>query len=196
MSRETSADRLVREYLERVRQALRSLPRRQRSQVFDDVREHIREARAHLASDDVRGVQEILAQMGEPEALLSEAGWATEGRGGYEPWVPWLLLLGGFLAGLGWVVGVVGLWLSPRWRVTDKVLGTVVLPGGLAGLFLLGALPGRTTVCSNAGPVGTPLHCSATGYSLPWPLGLAVLVAALAAEVLVTRRLWRHLEGA
>lgn len=194
MARDTSADRLVRQYLSRVRRVLSRLPRSQRRQLLEDVTEHIREARARLAPDDVEGVQELLARMGDPEALMGEAGVTLDGGFEYERWVPWLLLLGGLLAGLGWILGVVGLWLSPRWRWSDKVLGTLVLPGGLAGLFILGALPGRTTVCSNAGPVGTPLHCSSTGYSLPWPLGLAVLVAGLAVEGWVTWRLWRRIQ--
>jgi hypothetical protein len=42
-----------------------------------------------------------------------------------------LLLFGGFLAGIGWLAGVVLLWMSPRWQTGDKALGTAVWPGGL-----------------------------------------------------------------
>jgi hypothetical protein len=43
-----------------------------------------------------------------------------------------LLPIGGvILPVIGWIVGVVLLWLSPRWSRGDKVIGTLVLPGGL-----------------------------------------------------------------
>ena len=68
-----------------------------------------------------------------------------------------LLLLGGvfFLVGggfflVGWVVGCVLLWASPRWRWTDKLLGTLVWPGGLAAVAFLvfGELAGDYEVCN------------------------------------------------
>jgi hypothetical protein len=40
-----------------------------------------------------------------------------------------LLLFGGFLALIGWLVGLVLLWSSPRWTVVDKLVETLVLPG-------------------------------------------------------------------
>jgi hypothetical protein len=42
------------------------------------------------------------------------------------------LLLGGVLVfGLGWFAGVALLWTSPTWRAREKVLATLVVPGGL-----------------------------------------------------------------
>ena len=42
------------------------------------------------------------------------------------------LLLGGILIlGLGWFAGLALLWTSPTWRTRDKVLATLVVPGGL-----------------------------------------------------------------
>ena len=42
-----------------------------------------------------------------------------------------LLAIGAFFVGLGWVVGVVLLWRSRVWSVTDKLIGTLLWPGGL-----------------------------------------------------------------
>lgn len=53
-------------------------------------------------------------------------------RGAHETIAITLLLVGGFLAGVGWLVGVVLLWLSDVWSLRDKLLGTLVVPGGLA----------------------------------------------------------------
>jgi hypothetical protein len=33
---------------------------------------------------------------------------------------------------VGWVIGVVLLWLSPTWTAREKLIGTFVVPGGLA----------------------------------------------------------------
>jgi zinc transporter ZupT len=42
-----------------------------------------------------------------------------------------LLAIGAFLAGIGWVVGAVLLWRSRVWSVTDKLIGTLLWPGGI-----------------------------------------------------------------
>ena len=57
---------------------------------------------------------------------------APAGRGWVETVAIVLLLVGGFLGGVGWLAGVVLLWLSDRWSTGDKLIGTFVLPGGLA----------------------------------------------------------------
>jgi hypothetical protein len=47
-----------------------------------------------------------------------------------------LLMLGAFFVGIGWVVGVVALWRSRVWSVPEKLIGTLLWPGGLVtGLF-------------------------------------------------------------
>jgi hypothetical protein len=70
-----------------------------------------------------------------------------------KPVIAWLMF-GGFLFGIGWLVGVVRLWDSRTWNVGEKLLGTFVVPFGLAGsLFLAQLLAGRT---SETGPCTTP----------------------------------------
>ena len=48
-----------------------------------------------------------------------------------EPIAIVLLLIGIMLFAVGWLVGVILLWSSPIWRLRDKFLGTLVVPGGL-----------------------------------------------------------------
>lgn len=71
-----------------------------------------------------------------------------------------LLLAGGFLFGLGWLVGLLLLWNSPRWSPRDKLLGTFALPGGYAGVLYLLMWP--------------------SGFSLPAWIGMPVLFLLLA----------------
>jgi hypothetical protein len=42
-----------------------------------------------------------------------------------------LLAIGAFFVGIGWVVGAVLLWRSRVWSVTDKLIGTLLWPGGI-----------------------------------------------------------------
>src|SRR4051794_3805379 len=46
-----------------------------------------------------------------------------------------MLTFGSLLVGIGWLVGVGLLWSSDRWRVSEKVLGTLVWPFGYAGVL-------------------------------------------------------------
>jgi len=68
-----------------------------------------------------------------------------------EPLTIPLLLVGIMAGGVGWFVGVVMLWSSPIWRTRDKVLGTLLIPGGLP-YGLLMALFGLPVVNWNPGP--------------------------------------------
>ena len=57
---------------------------------------------------------------------------AVARRGWVETVAIVLLLVGGFVGGFGWLIGVVVFWLSEPWTTFDKLLGTLVVPGGLA----------------------------------------------------------------
>src|SRR3954468_14842284 len=48
-----------------------------------------------------------------------------------------LLAIGAFFIGIGWVVGAVLLWRSRVWSVPDKLIGTLLWPGGLVTGFVL-----------------------------------------------------------
>jgi hypothetical protein len=93
-----------------------------------------------------------------------------------------LLLLGGFMAGIGWVVGAVLLWTSTRWTRAEKLIGTVVLPGGIGGGLFLLMLPtaGSSTNCSELGQCVT-VH---TGWDPPGWLSASMLLAVVLAPAI------------
>jgi hypothetical protein len=72
------------------------------------------------------------------------------------------LLLGGFMFGIGWVVGLAQLWESASWNWFDKLLGTLFWPGGLAtGVSLFALVLGDdplTIVVGLLVPIVTALH--------------------------------------
>lgn len=93
-----------------------------------------------------------------------------------------LLLLGGFLAGIGWLVGAVLLWTSPRWTRLEKLIGTLVLPGGIAGGLLAYATAhsGSHAECA----AGSPCVVVHTGWNPPgWLAALTIAVAVIAPAV-------------
>jgi hypothetical protein len=86
-----------------------------------------------------------------------------------------------------WLVGIVLLWYSARWRVSDKVLGTVVLPVGI-GLFVAVRRLARAT------GGGQPPRMW-LGGSFP-VVRIFELVVILAAAVIIAVRLLRQASSA
>lgn len=180
MRRRSAADRLIDGYLAELRRALRRLPSARRHQVVDEVAEHVAEARSNLDHEDATAIRALLERVGDPWAIAAEAGAApvhARGRvaGGADAFVPWLLLLGGLVFVVGWLLGAALLWASPTWRVRDKVLGTLVWPGGLAVVLVLsgaamgGALPEGAFVLLGlvAAPVVVAVHLERVRHRQP-----------------------------
>lgn len=189
-------DQLVADYLGRLATAATVLPGRG-EELVDEISAHITEALAVPpaagggtsadASADASVVQvlQVLEQLGRPEDIVraaedEEPGWgAAPGRSGparraglgiLQAGTVVLLLGGGFLIGLGWLAGVALLWTSPRWDTRDKLLGTLIWPGGLAAVL---AVP-------------------RFGHGQPPVLVLSLLLIGVAGPVLVAIRLLRH----
>jgi len=100
-----------------------------------------------------------------------------------------LLLFGGLLYGIGWIIGVVLLWTSSRWNLRERLLGTLVWPGGLAALFAVVGLAsvGHGKICSSSSTDGVE-QCTPSGsdgFSLPGWLALPLFILGVLAPVLV-----------
>jgi hypothetical protein len=140
---------------------------------------------------------------GNPAAALPPQ--AGRGAGAHEIITVVLLLVGGIVVPvIGWVVGVVLLWSSPRWQTKDKLLGTLVWPGGLAAPFGLLALGGlfaaSTSIAQTCGGMlnsaaATPISvsavtsggqhvvqhlalasCTSTGATTSWPVIVLIVI--------------------
>ncbi len=104
------------------------------------------------------------------------------------------LTLGSILFVIGWLVGVVLVWASRRWTLGEKLLATLVFPGGPAAALWLGASVSGTTTCTSSAatdglggpPVSAPVEsCTTTGLVLPPVLGVIVFVAWILLPVVV-----------
>lgn len=137
------ADQIVSGYLARLEQALAPLPPARKSELVDDVRSHIAEARRGLADETDADLLNILDKLGDPADIAADA----RERLGPQPALPTmplgLLEIAATVAlVLVWPAGIALVWLSSAWSQRDKLLATVVLPGSVLALGILSAISG------------------------------------------------------
>ena len=201
----TTPDKLVERYLKHLEVELDDLPRDRRQEIVDDISGHIAEARAGLEHETEADVRNILDGLGDPAEIAEDArerldvhaparvspykaGWIEVGA-------LVLLLVGGLiLPFLGWLIGVLLLWLSNAWNVRDKIIGTVLVPGGLGFMvfmyFMSASLSGGSAAAScQVDPVtGGEFNCVDSGGATSFMdvLVIALLVALLVVPIITT----------
>lgn len=178
----------------------------ERADVVDGIRAHIAQSCSADASD--AEVDTALARLGDPLVVAGEfaddvravAVGSTRGRrespgllesrGGAATVVLALAIGGLVVPVVGWIVGAVLLWLSRAWRWWDKLIGTLVVPGGFLGVFVGGLIAARSGYVS-----GTVMVTEAEAQynpiipETPWvPFALLALVQVASIVYL----LWRH----
>jgi len=185
-------------YLQQVRREGRDLPDDRLAELLIDLEDHLSAAIPADASE--ADAREVLARFGDPREIIDAERpelIVTAERRGTREWAAVFLLLFGFIAaGIGWVVGVILLWRSRAWTTRDKLIGTLVLPGGLLMtvlLLLLALGRPRKEICTNHTYYGTiVMHCTHTPSSGPSTLGSITLVllalTPIATAVYLARR--------
>ncbi|MDF8263921.1 HAAS signaling domain-containing protein [Luteipulveratus flavus] len=183
----TYDDPQVSEYLARLRTTMGALPADEREDLWMSVTAHIDEGIARGESVDA-----VLARLGSPEEITAAAaGEPVDGprpvvvqAARPEPRLRWrevaalILLQIGIVAWVvGWVAGVVLLWTSNRWRWWEKVLGTLVWPGGFAGVaFSYGSgIEHQGETCTSR--PGQPEVCTGSGSGVLSAVGWIVVLA-------------------
>ena len=203
----TSGDRLVSDYLDRLELELADFPSARRRELVQEISEHIAEARAGVESESEADVRNLLDRMGDPADIAAEARGApeepaetpaapavtvVEPRGSALDVVAMILLLiGGIvLPVVGWLVGVVLLWVSNSWTTNEKLIGTLVVPGGLAPAVYLSLAGTYTETCFGTG--NGPTIC--TGGPSPGmrALGIVLVLALFVLPLMTTAFLARR----
>jgi hypothetical protein len=206
------------DYLRRLEVAATRLPAERREELVAQIREHLLAVAAETPPEDEAGLRQALDRLGDPEEIvrdaLAEDGSVQDARaaGPGRVRTPWfemvavtLLLVGGFAFGIGWIVGVVMTWSSARWSVRDKLLGTLIWPGGLVGVLLMQGVTTGGEACSSmepspqpslpgsgAGtPVATPETCETFGFMPPLWVGIAIITVVVLAPFVVAFHLLR-----
>jgi uncharacterized membrane protein len=200
----SQADRLVDDYLEELGNNLAGVPRARRRELLEEISEHIAEARSALETDSEVEVRNLLQRLGDPVEIAAEerarSGVAPRRAGPIEILALIGLLAGGFVFLIGWFAGLVLLWVSDAWTTGEKLVGTLIVPGGLATTFLVltGVGTGAGEVCgSESDPVTGAIVETCTGgpSALRVALGIAfsvfLIVGPFFTTVFLARRMRR-----
>ena len=187
-------------YLERLAASAAGLPPESREDLLDEIRTHIAEARAAGEVHDEASLRQLLDRLGEPEEIVAAASadetqpvappvaFATQPPMSYrQPGIGLeiaafiLITVGSIVPIIGWLVGVILLWTSRRLTTAEKLLATLVVPGGpLLAIYLGGA--GALVATGQCRPIAPPdasgnlvTQTSGTGSG-----GTALFIALLA----------------
>src|SRR4029077_9828605 len=133
------ADQLTNEYLARLEGALALVPPARRDELMSEVRAHIAEARSALPNETDSDVMNILERLGDPAEMAAAETERLESVPPARKPSRALEIAAIVLLLLFWPVGVILLWLSSAWTTRDKLIGTLVPPGGYVGAALVGA---------------------------------------------------------
>lgn len=170
----TTLHPLAADYLERLERAARRLPRAERRELVEEISAHLSEATSAGMPD--AEVLTVLDRLGDPEdiveAQLPDETARRGGAGGHEWAAIVLLLAGGFIVFVGWIAGAVLLWSSRAWSVRDKVIGTLIVPGGLATAVAALLLLSTPRKCTSLG--GVTQHCTPGPSTVHQILSLAL----------------------
>ena len=151
-----NADVLVDDYLRRLEAEAARIPSGQRTDLVDEIREHIDMALAEAGARDEATVRTILDRLGSPSSIVDAAGpvGGDPRTAGARP-QPWgwgaleviaaLLMTVGMLALplFGPLVGLVLAWASSYWSTRAKLALTIVVLG-LIIVPVVGLLPAGT----------------------------------------------------
>jgi hypothetical protein len=197
----STADRLVDDYLTRLAAASQALPPDRRTELLAEIRGHIAASMSGGTDADEAAVRTMLDRLGEPADIVAAAVendlpgppsvLGTKGRRqgiGLEVAAAVMLTAGSLVPVIGWVVGVILLWSSGVWRRSEKLLGTLIVPGGPGLVLLMALLPGQTCSRGSGGPVGgqtTTTEEVCTGFALPPALGISLMLFVLIAPIVV-----------
>lgn len=159
------ADQLIDGYLARLAEAGAGLPKALRAELIADMREHIAEARSREPADETDAtILNILDRLGEPGVVVGEARdrLGIQLEPSYRPGILEVAALVLYL--LFWPIGIVLLWISPAWHWRDKLLGTLLPPGGYMGVgIIFASTVTQTYSCGGTAPIGQAIHYTCTG---------------------------------
>jgi hypothetical protein len=175
---------LARDYLARLRRAGGDLAPDRLTELAAELECHLAEAIEPGASDEQ--ALEVIERLGPPGDIIEaeRPSPATTAAGpprrSRREWATLVLLpLGGFVLGVGWVAGLVLLWTSRLWTTRDKLIGTLVVPGGIASVVVVALLAASKRACVSGGPLPAPRCTTHSAGPLATSTGLTIVLIAL-----------------
>jgi hypothetical protein len=155
-----NAEHMVNGYLMRLESELADVPSTRRDEIVDEMRKHIAEERGRLVEETDADLLNLLDRLGEPGVVAAAARPAQIEARSREKRLPVMEILGVILTPIVWPLGILLVWLSDRWTKREKVLATVVWPGGVWTFFVLANLIPRGRTCYGTMQSGRPVITS------------------------------------
>lgn len=157
MLMQSTNQELIDDYLTAVRDATRSLPTGKRESIVGDLESHIEQALPADAGE--AEVRTVLDRLGSPESIAAEAGavdapiLAEKGPSRVKEIIGLIGISVGslFIPLIGWVVGMVLVWMSPVWSKLQKITATLVWPGGWFAMLYLPLVSVRSAASFDEG---------------------------------------------
>jgi hypothetical protein len=188
---------LVHDYLERLSRAADRLPPERREELLAEIREHIDSAVAAGEAGSEAELRDLLDRLGDPEEIVAAAAEdepVSPGAPGQparyrrpgivlEIVAVALMTLGSLILVIGWAAGAIMLWTSRRWTTGEKLLATLVVPGGPFLALALASFGGQvctstqTVTDTNVGTTTVEAQC--TGFAFPPAIGIPLFLAWL-----------------
>jgi uncharacterized membrane protein len=190
-------NKLVDDYLDRLNRELAGFPRARRRELVEEISGHILEARADLETENEAAVRTLLDRLGDPADIAAEARERPAAprakASGWDIVALILLLIGGVIFPVvGWLIGVVILWGSATWTTREKLIGTLIVPFGLALPTFLLTIGMSAQGGSCSGGVGIETTCTDSGHQLGEILGAilstGLILASIASVIFLARR--------
>src|SRR3954452_19028841 len=158
---------LVEDYLSRLQTAARMLPRGERKDLIADTEAYLDQAiKPDANAIEVRG---MLGALGTPEVLVAQDR-PKQHKPDPEPMEGSAIILiavGGLFIGVGWFFGLYLLWRSRVFSVVDKLIGTLLWPGGVASALIVAiVLIAQATAAGYLAAVGVLAVPGLTAYYL------------------------------
>ena len=141
-------DRLIDDYLRRLEHAAAHLPRARRAELVAEIRDHIETALREEQTAGEAAVRNVLDRLGPPEEIVEAAeppsppdALPDDRRVGALEIVALIALIVPFI---GWLVGIVLVFVSGAWSRRDKFIGAILLflPIVVLSLGLIAGGPG------------------------------------------------------
>ncbi len=196
----------VRAYLARLDRAAAHLPPGRRAELRAEIVGHLAEALPDDAGE--ARIAAELERLGPPEEIVeAEQGppappAAMEPVGTtHEAVAVVLLTVGSVVPFVGWLVGAILLWTSRLWTTREKLLGTLLVPGGPALVLFAGLTLSLFTVqtCVTTAPSQTrvgdeslPVTTCTGGVGAPGWLVMLAFLSLLALPFVVGVFLYRR----
>ncbi len=187
------ASDIINGYLSRLESETAGIPRMERRELIDGVREHIAAARDQMPEETDAALLNLLDRLGDPAELAREERDRLGLRAPETSRSRLLEVAAVVLTPLIWPIGIILLWTSNAWNVRDKLIGTLILPGGLFTSLIVFSIVGVVGVrsCGPAHtqvPIGHQVHqattCSGGISGISGVLASLVFVLILFAPIL------------